>query len=272
MGDVILGDNVTIHPSARFTVSGYLYIGSGSTIGERCVIEGRDIRIGDEFWMDAGAVIGGGSCHDRLSSLRAGHFLHMGRDSFINTARPVTIGHEVGLGTRTALYTHGAYPSALDGFPAAFGPISIGDHSWLPGAIVNPGVNIGADVVVGVGSVVTKSIPSGSLAAGTPAVVIRENAYPRPLLGEAKAEFWRTFLADYPDEDAEIHVNGTYVRTGETYFHHDQKHITGPVTDASEMLRNQLRRYGIRFWSRPKGGMYCQWLPASENTRWRNGR
>lgn len=40
------------------------------------------------------------------------------------------------------------------------------------GTIVMPGVNIGDNVVIGAGSVVTKNIPSNSLAVGVPAKVI----------------------------------------------------------------------------------------------------
>ena len=37
-----------------------------------------------------------------------------------------------------------------------------------------PGVSIGSDTVIGAGSVVTKDIPAGVLAAGNPCRVIRE--------------------------------------------------------------------------------------------------
>lgn len=54
-------------------------------------------------------------------------------------------------------------------------PIVIEDNVWFGGgAIVNPGVTIGHDSVIGSGSVVTKNIPSGVLAAGVPCKVIRE--------------------------------------------------------------------------------------------------
>lgn len=42
-------------------------------------------------------------------------------------------------------------------------------------SIILPGVRIGDEVVIGSGSVVTKDIPSNSIAAGNPARVIREN-------------------------------------------------------------------------------------------------
>ena len=53
-------------------------------------------------------------------------------------------------------------------------PITIGDDVWVGGNVtVLPGVTIGSGTVVGGGSVVTRSIPSGVIAAGNPARVIR---------------------------------------------------------------------------------------------------
>ena len=43
------------------------------------------------------------------------------------------------------------------------------------GATILPGVKIGDEVIVGAGSVVTKSIPSNVIVAGNPARIIREN-------------------------------------------------------------------------------------------------
>ncbi len=42
--------------------------------------------------------------------------------------------------------------------------------------IILPGVTIGNDVVIGAGSVVTKSIPDHVIAYGNPCRVIKENA------------------------------------------------------------------------------------------------
>ena len=54
-------------------------------------------------------------------------------------------------------------------------PITIGDNVWLGGGvIVCPGVTIGADTVVGAGSVVTRDLPPFVVAGGMPARVIRE--------------------------------------------------------------------------------------------------
>ena len=53
-------------------------------------------------------------------------------------------------------------------------PIRIGDRVWCGSRVtICSGVQIGDDVVIGAGSVVTKPIPSGCFAAGAPARVIR---------------------------------------------------------------------------------------------------
>lgn len=53
-------------------------------------------------------------------------------------------------------------------------PVHIGNNVWIcTGAIILPGVTIGDNCVIGAGSVVTKDIPSNSLAVGNPCRVIR---------------------------------------------------------------------------------------------------
>ena len=53
-------------------------------------------------------------------------------------------------------------------------PISIGKECWIGmGAIILPGVTIGDGVIVGAGSVVTKDLPSYTVAVGNPCKVIK---------------------------------------------------------------------------------------------------
>lgn len=54
-----------------------------------------------------------------------------------------------------------------------FGPITIGNNVHIGNnVIIMPNVNIGDNVVIGCGAVVTKDIPSNSVAVGVPAKVI----------------------------------------------------------------------------------------------------
>lgn len=302
-GEIRLGDGVRVLRDSTIRVLDELHIGAGGTVGERCEISGRHVRIGQELWMLPGAKIGGGSAFERGSRLDAGHYLHLGVDTLLNTARPVTIGHEVGLGTRTSIYTHGAYPSRLEGFPVAFEGVEIGDFSWVPGAIINPGVRIGRCCVVGVNSLVTSSIPDGALAAGSPAKVIRENAYPRPMDDGRLLDFFVEFLGHYAEllgldpapsrraDAVSLDDGGTrYVlalsadgasgltdadrclvlaadastltaRPGLTVLDTASRHIAGTADATSERLTNELRRYGVRFYSRVRGEAYVDWEP-----------
>ena len=55
-------------------------------------------------------------------------------------------------------------------------PVTIGEDCWIGGgATLCPGVTIGDRCIIGAGSVVTKDIPSDSIAVGNPAKVIRKN-------------------------------------------------------------------------------------------------
>jgi maltose O-acetyltransferase len=90
---------------------------------------------------------------------------------------PITIGDDVQLGPNVQLLTP-THP--LEAEPRrqkweAAQPIVVGDNVWLGGGvIVLPGVTIGADTVVGAGSVVSRDLPAGVVAVGTPARVVRD--------------------------------------------------------------------------------------------------
>ncbi len=257
--------SVRIHPTARVDCE-RVSIGAGGVIGAGCVIEGRSVEIGREFWMDEGAHIGGGSCRDPQAFLKAGDWLHMGRNSHVNTARGVVIGDECGIGRGTAIYTHGAYLDELAGFPVQFAPVVIGSRVWLPDATVMPGVVIGDDIVVAARSLVNRSIKGGSLVGGVPAKAIREKAYPRVLSDEEKwvtldrvVEECRTMIADGRGVIRDGFAVAVFAGGSATRFDTATRSVVGPVRDATEIVRHQLRRHGIRFRCSPVGGTYEAW-------------
>lgn len=89
----------------------------------------------------------------------------------------VTIGDNVLIGPNVGIYTAG-HPLhfELRNEELEFAsPITIEDNVWIGGNVVlNPGVTVGRNSVVGSGSVVTKDIPANVVAAGNPCRVIRE--------------------------------------------------------------------------------------------------
>ena len=91
----------------------------------------------------------------------------------------VTLGDHVSA-TDTAFVTHdGGVWVFRHEWPDAdvFGRITVGNNVFFGGGVVVlPGVTIGDDVVVGARSLVTKDIPSGSVAAGQPARVLKSLA------------------------------------------------------------------------------------------------
>jgi maltose O-acetyltransferase len=111
-----------------------------------------------------------------------GYQTHVGHRVFANfglvaldVAR-ITIGDDVQFGPRVQLLTplHPLDPQPRREKWESAAPITIGENVWLGGGvIVCPGVAIGANTVVGAGSVVTRHLPAGVLAFGSPARVIR---------------------------------------------------------------------------------------------------
>ena len=89
----------------------------------------------------------------------------------------VSIGDDVMIAPNVSLFTAGHPVDAelrIAGWEFAL-PITIGNRVWIGGqTVINPGVTIGDNTVIGSGSVVTKDIPANVVAAGNPCRVIRE--------------------------------------------------------------------------------------------------
>ena len=122
-----------------------------------------------------------------------GDNIRLGARAFVNAncvfldCGNITIGDEVMLGPKVAIYavnhpidpvvrsTHYDYPV----------PVTIGSNVWIGGSVVIcPGVTIGDNTVIGAGSVVTRDIPSGVVAAGNPCRVIRT-------ITQEESDYWK---------------------------------------------------------------------------------
>lgn len=100
--------------------------------------------------------------------------------SDIVTTEPwlVSVGDRVTISSQVRLITHdgsGWLVADERGRRYRYAPIRIGSEVFIgAGVTILPGVEIGDRVVIGAGSVVTRSIPSGTVAAGVPARSIGE--------------------------------------------------------------------------------------------------
>lgn len=111
---------------------------------------------------------------------------------------PIHVGNSVMFGPGVTLTT-GGHPVDPE-LRAAGGqfnlPIRIEDNAWIgAGVLVMPGVTIGANSVIGAGSVVTKDIPADVVAVGSPCRVLR------PIGPRDREFYWRDRQIDItPDQ------------------------------------------------------------------------
>lgn len=202
IGSVLLVADLQIADFAHIGSFSYincaqLVLGRRAKIGRFVHVSVNTLRLGNRATIGDQVDIAGS--HDRNGIVNIGMYSWIFQHSYINAARPVTLGTNVGIGGGTYIFTHGFWLSKLDGFPVSYGPVNIDDDTWLPwGCFVMPDVHIGSRVVVGARSVITKSVPDGVLVAGTPAKVVRETSSAVLSVSEKETVF-TNLIKDYAE-------------------------------------------------------------------------
>ncbi len=190
---------------ALSAVSGHfydrIYLSNVSPFGyvaPEAVVNHRNVRLGRHIYLDDRVLLYGDKS-DGLIEL--GDKVHLHRDTILQTGaggvirigarssiQPrnqlsaycgvIEIGHDVQIAPACAFYPYNH--QIAPGRPireqelVSKGGIVIEDDVWLGyGVIVLDGVRIGRGAVVGAGSVVTKDVPAGAIAVGSPARVVR---------------------------------------------------------------------------------------------------
>jgi len=109
-----------------------------------------------------------------------GFNIHIGRNAFINVngvlidTAPIRLGDDAMIGPNTVLACtdHDRDPQRRAAGMEWGRPITIGARAWIGANVtVLPGVTIGADAIVGSGSLVSRDVPAGMVAFGNPARV-----------------------------------------------------------------------------------------------------
>jgi acetyltransferase-like isoleucine patch superfamily enzyme len=161
---------------ARWYLRGATQLGSRVRLrGRPVVVDRGELVIGDRVQLVSTVA------RLELVAERGGR-LEVGERSLVNFGCSIVALDRVTIGPRCLI---GPHCMIMDtGFhdvdperrlePPKAEPITIGENVWLGArVIVLPGVTIGDDSVIGVGSVVTGDIPPRSVAVGVPARVVK---------------------------------------------------------------------------------------------------
>lgn len=200
IGSVIIGKDVSIGNNVKLgflsVVRGKkIKIGRFVQIGAMTMIDTERIFIDEDTRINENVIIGGIKTPE--SMIKIGKRAIIMEYSYINPTKPIIIGNDTGIGGHCLLFTHGSWLSQLEGFPVTFAPITLGKNVWLPWRVfIMPGVEVGNNVVIGANSLITKSLPSNVLAAGSPAKIKSEN-YPPPIDEEKRNDILKQIIYDF---------------------------------------------------------------------------
>ena len=140
-------------------------------------------------------------------NITVGENFYANFDCIFLDVNEIIIGNNVMLAPRVCIYTAG-HPIDKDirNDYLEYGyKVTIGNDVWIGGnTVINPGVNIGDNVVIGSGSVVTHDIPSNVVAAGNPCRVLRP-------ITIADKEFWGKQKEIY-EQDTTIQNNNSNIQ------------------------------------------------------------
>ena len=252
----VIGKNVVINCND-------FILGKNSIIKDNCIINCNNFTAGEGLYMCEGVEVGRGGCFGPNSNVYIGDNVGIFEKTIINSSDEVYIGNNVGIGGEVAIWTHGAWLDVMQGFPADFGPVHIGDNVWLPArSIVLPNVKIGENTVIGIGSIINRNIPKGCFAAGSPCKVIHKDCYPKELSDEEKYNILKDIIKNYIDilkfkglkAGIEVNPDSLILKRagGDTVFNIEKRTVEGYEDKLSEDMRDYLRRRGVKiFTERP---------------------
>lgn len=129
-------------------------------------------RCGDNVAVFEGAYL------YELENISIGHNVSIHEMCYVSGAGGISIGDDVGIAHGTTImstehcYSDPSVPMMDAGVERS--QVTIGSDVWIGcGVRILAGVSVGDHTVIGAGSVVVRSIPAGSLAAGVPARVLK---------------------------------------------------------------------------------------------------
>lgn len=250
-----IGEGVTFGRNVRVAVKGVFELGDFSRIGNDSEILGNDIRMGAHLFHSSGLRIGGGGRQNPAANLTIGDRCTI-HNNFINVCEPVVIGNDVGLSPETSILTHGYWLSVLEGFPASFSGVSIGNGAIIGyRSLIMMGVSIANECVVGAQSVVSKSLAERGIYAGSPAKFIKAivplDADDRLRKAQEIVDGYAV-IASYHGVEIEGRLRLEYpmLRFRDFALNMETFEYDGVEDEDTDDLRDYLRKFGIRIYTR----------------------
>lgn len=252
--EIRIGENVSLGRNIKVAVKGVFHLGDFSRIGNDTEILGNDIKFGSHLYHSSGLRVGGGGRQNPHANLIVGDRCTI-HNNFINVCEPVSIGNDVGLSPETSILTHGYWMSVLEGFPASFEGVKIGDGTIVGyRSLIMMGVSIANECVIGAHSVVSKSLNEKGIYAGSPARFVRDI---RPLGIEDRLKMLNDIIENY-SPIAEYHgiqlkgkmkLEYPVLYFKDFYINCETFEFGGTEDEETDDLRDYLRKWGIRIYT-----------------------
>jgi len=250
---ISIGTKVQFGKNIDVSVKGDFELGDFSRLGSDTNIRGNSVKIGKHLFNSSGLKIGGGGRQNPNANFELGDRCTI-HNNFINVCEPVIIGNDVGLSPDTSILTHGYWLSVLEGFPASFSGVTIG-NGVIVGyrSLLMMGVSIAEYAVIGANSVVTKSIPKKGIYAGNPARFIKDIT---PLSHEDRIKKVHEIIeinyepiAKYHGIEPQIKIDYPFIELNDFRFNVETFEYWGTEDDETDDLRDYIRKLGIRIYT-----------------------
>jgi acetyltransferase-like isoleucine patch superfamily enzyme len=269
--------NCLVFPRCRILVRGSCQLGEWAKIGHHCVIKAGKVEVGDEFWMNHHAEIGGGGWGAGEGSFTVGEHSHVGRYTHVNTARAVVLGRRTAIGMDCTVATHAHWQPGVDGYARRHGAVTLGDDvAVYSRSVISPGVHLGDGCVVAAGSVVVSPFGAGAVAGGVPARLLSEVVVTAEQRAAALLASWDLVASAVSQKDGQVEwttmpnrsristaqgradarwrndsliIEVTEIAPGEPTCRFDlsARTLSGDRSALSEVVRSTLYGEGLRF-------------------------